>query len=184
VRAPGIIVGLLAAGLCGCAGSHATAVQHVSVSGLPPVSVNSATVIVPGVAPLYVQDGERDLSSAGLRTVIVAVPGLRDVDGNTNGYSIVRQSPAADTTAPAGSTVRVWVEASVNGGPGGVGPARVVPDVLRMPVNLAIAAATAAGLHVTVPAVRHPVRTDAVSAQSLRLGDRVDPGAAIVLTVG
>jgi beta-lactam-binding protein with PASTA domain len=184
VRAPGVIVALAALGLCGCAGSGGTASQHVSVTGLAPVSVNAAHVIVPRVMPLYVQDAERDISSAGLRTVIASVPPLRDADSGVNGYSIARQSPDAGTTVPAGSAVRVWLGVSANGGPGGVGAPRAVPDLLGMPVNLAIVAATAAGLHVTVPAVRHGVRTDAVSAQSLRRGARVEPGAVVVLTVG
>ena len=180
----GVIAGLAALSLCGCAGAGHTAGLHVSVSALPPASVNGTRVIVPGVTPLYVQDGERDISSAGLRTVIASIPPLRDVDGGVNGYSIVRQVPAADTTVPAGSTVRVWVAMSANDGPGGVGPPRSVPDLLGMPVNLAISAATAAGLHVTVPAVHHRLRTDAVSGQSLRPGQDVEPGAVVVLTVG
>jgi beta-lactam-binding protein with PASTA domain len=184
VRVPGAIVGLAALSLCGCAGAGRTAAPHVAVTGLSPASVNGDRVIVPGVTPQYVQDGERAISSAGLRTVIAAIPPLEDVDGGVNGYSIVRQSPGAGTTVRAGSSVRVWVAMSANAGPGGVGPPRSVPDLLGMPVNLAIAAATAAGLHVTVPAVRHDLRTDAVSGQSLRPGQGVAPGEVVVLSLG
>lgn len=54
--------------------------------------------------------------------------------------------------------MRVWVGMSVTEGPGGVGHPGTV--------------------------LRHPLRTDAVSGQSLRPGHPVEPGAIVVLTVG
>jgi beta-lactam-binding protein with PASTA domain len=73
---------------------------------------------------------------------------------------------------------------SVNAGPGGVGSPGVVPNLIGMPINLAIEAATSAGLHVTVPAVNHPIASDSVTAQSISEGSEVGPNSVITLTLG
>jgi PASTA domain len=160
----------------GCAGGGHTRSTESTASG--------RDVIVPGAAPLYVYEAMPALRAAGLRVAIASIPPLRDVDAGTNGYAVRSQSPAAGTRVPRGTTVVLRLDYSLNGGPGGVGRPAAVPALVGMDVDRAIAAATSAGLHVTVPAVRHRVASVRVSTQSLPAGSAVAPGAVVTLTVG
>jgi PASTA domain len=145
---------------------------------------SAAFVVVPKVTPNYPQDAERDIRAAGLRVEIASVPRLTDVDAGVNGYAVSAQSPTAGTHVPTGTIVVLRLNYSANGGPGGVGKPGTVPNLIGMPINKAIVAATSAGLHVTVPAVRHHVPSDSVTAQNLQAGSPVKPEAVITLTLG
>lgn len=144
----------------------------------------AATVeYVPKVTPNYVQDAERAVRAAGLRIEIASVPAITDADRSVNGYATQGQSPAAGTRVHSGAVVVLRLVISFNLGPGGVGKTGTVPRLVGMPINQAIEAATSVGLHVTVPAVNHPIASDAVTAQSIPAGSRVTPDSIITLTL-
>lgn len=149
-----------------------------------PHTTRTAMVSVPTVTPIYTQDAERLIRGVGLRVVIAGVPPITGADASSNGYAVRSQSPAAGTHVPAGTAVLLSLAYSVNAGPGGVGRPGVVPDLVGMPVNRAMAAATSVGLHVTVRAVKHHLPNDSVTAQSLPQGSRVEPGEVITITLG
>jgi len=147
-------------------------------------STQITQVVVPRVKPMYVQQAERALRKARLRVVIASVPKVTDADAGVNGYAIRSQAPAAGTRVPAGTPVVLRLAISFNGGPGGVGKLGVVPDLVGLPINRALSAATAAGLHVTVAPVTHHLSSDAVTKQSVTPGARVDADEAITLHLG
>ncbi len=144
----------------------------------------AAVEYVPKVTPSYVQDAERAVQVAGLRVEIASVPAITDADRSVNGYAIRGQAPAAGTRVHSGAVVVLRLAVSVNLGFGGVGKPGTVPKLVGMPINQAMDAATSVGLHVTVPAVNHPIAGDAVTAQSIRAGSRVTPDSVITLTLG
>jgi beta-lactam-binding protein with PASTA domain len=133
---------------------------------------------------MYVRQAERALRKAGLRVVIASVPKVTDADAGVNGYAIRSQAPAAGTRVPTGSLFVLQLAISFNGGPGGVGRLGVVPNLVGLPINRALAAATAVGLHVTVLRVAHRLSSDGVTGQSLTPGARVDMNDAITLHLG
>jgi hypothetical protein len=145
---------------------------------------SAAFIDVPKVTPNYPQDAERTIQSAGLRVEISSVPGVSAVDAGVNGYAVMGQSPKAGTRVLNGTVVALRLGVSVNEGPGGLGSPGTIPNLIGMPINLAIGAATSVGLHVTVPAVNHPVTSDSVTAQSIPTGSPVTPDEIITLTLG
>jgi PASTA domain len=145
---------------------------------------SAAVEYVPKVTPMYVQDAERAVQAVGLRGEIASAPAITDADRNVNGYAIQGQSPAAGTRVHSGMVVVLRLAVSVNLGFGGVGKPGDVPQLVGMPINQAIEAATSVGLHVTVPAVHHPIASDSVTGQSISAGSRVTPASIITLTLG
>ena len=91
---------------------------------------------------------------------------------------------AGHSRVAPGSIVVLRVAASSNGGPGGLGPAGIVPRLTGIDVNRALALATSAGLRVTVDPIRHPVGSLVVSRQSLDPGASVTAGETVLLTIG
>jgi hypothetical protein len=170
--------------LSGCSIRSEGGSSRPASSGGPTPSGSSHQIVVPRVKPMYVQQAERALREAGLRVVIASVPKVADADAGVNGYAIRGQAPAAGTRVPIGTPVLLRLALSVNGGPGGVGKLGVVPDLVGLPINRALAVATAVGLHVTVAPVAHHVPSDAVTKQSLAPGSRVDAGEVITLRLG
>lgn len=145
---------------------------------------STAVGVVPKVTPTYVQDAESAIRAVGLRVEIASVPGVTDADAAVNGYAVSGQSPRAGTHVPSGTLVVLRLVVSFNLGPGGVGEPGTVPNLIGLPINSAMEAATSVGLHVTVPAVTHPIANDAVTAQSIPAGSRVKRDSIISLTLG
>lgn len=163
--------------------ANEAAVRAMVASAHTP-SMQITQVVVPRVKPMYVKQAERALRAAGLRVVIASVPKIADVDAGVNGYAVRSQAPAAGARVPPGTPIVLRLAISFNGGPGGVGKLGVVPDLVGLPINRALSAATAVGLHVTVLPVAHRLSSDAVTKQSLTPGARVDTGEVITLHLG
>jgi beta-lactam-binding protein with PASTA domain len=173
MRRVGLILVLIGLTASGCLGS-----------GSATPASTATQVIVPKVTPIYVQDAESAIRAVGLRVEIAAILPITDADASLNGFAIRGQSPAAGRHVTTGTVVVLRLLYSLNGGPGGVGKPGVVPNLIGMSINNAIAAATHVGLHVTVPAVNHPVASDSVTSQSLPAGSRVESDSVITLAVG
>jgi PASTA domain len=171
---------LLVIGSAGCSISSEGGSSGAAPGDSAPSAPTSA-VVVPRLKPMYVQQAERALRAAGLRVVIPSVPKVADADAGVNGYAVRSQAPAAGARVPAGTPVVLRLALSVNGGPGGVGKLGVVPNLVGLPINRALSAATAVGLHVTVAPVAHRLSSDAVTKQSLTPGAPV--GADEVITL-
>jgi beta-lactam-binding protein with PASTA domain len=141
---------------------------------------------VPEVVPMYVQDGVERLEQAGFAVSISSVPTIERADLATNGYAVATQDPKGGSRAPEGSTVRLTVMPSVNGGRGGLGKdGRVsVPTLIGLDINRALGVAGAGGLLVTVAPLDHEVERLVVTGQSEPPGSIVDAGMEIVLRVG
>jgi PASTA domain len=156
------------------------------LGGTPLVGIVPARslVTVPRAAPGYVAPAVAALHADGLRTVIPSVPAIHAVDASTNGYAVVSQTPARGARVPRGTLVVLRVGVSVNGGPGGLGPAGTVPQLSGVDVNRAIGLATSQGLRVTVGPPGHPVAALVVTGQSIDPGAAVTEGETIVLTLG
>jgi hypothetical protein len=90
------------------------------------VSVRSV-VRVPDVGPAYVTEAIIALKAAGLRVAIPTTPPIRHADASVNGFSVLGQTPEPGTRVALGSIVVLRVAPSANGGPGGLGPAGIVP---------------------------------------------------------
>jgi hypothetical protein len=176
VRAVSLVIASIPLLLSGCLGGG-------SVESSTPTTA-ARKVVVPSVEPGYVQDAERAIRAAGLRVVIRSEPPINGADASVNGYAVAGQTPAAGLRVSEGTTVVLSLAVSGNGGPGGVGRPGIVPDLIGMPVNRAISAATSVGLHVTVPAVPDHIPSDAVTAQSLTPGSSVLANQVITLTLG
>jgi beta-lactam-binding protein with PASTA domain len=176
VRAVSLVIASIPLLLSGCLGGG-------SVESSTPTTA-ARRVVVPRVEPGYVQDAARAIRAAGLRVVILSVPPISGADASVNGYAVQSQSPASGSRVPAGSPVVLRIGVSLNAGPGGVGPMGVVPNLVGMPVNVALSAAYMVGLHVTVSGVTHQVPSDAVTAQSIAPDTPVEPDAVITLTLG
>lgn len=143
-----------------------------------------AVVTVPQVAPNYVAPAVAALRADGLRVAIESVAPIRNADASTNGYAVAHQDPEAGARVPRGALVVLRVAVSVNGGPGGLGPAGTVPDLAGIDVNRAMSLATSNGLRVTVRPPGHPVASLVVTGQSIPAGTSVEPGDTVVLTIG
>jgi beta-lactam-binding protein with PASTA domain len=100
------------------------------------------------------------------------------------GYAVASQAPARGERVPRGALVVLRVGVSMNGGPGGLGPAGTVPRLTGIDVHRAIAPATSQGLRVTVQPPEHPVASLVVTGQSIDPGAEVTPGDTVVLTIG
>lgn len=142
-----------------------------------------AVVTVPQVAPGYVAPAVAALHADGLRVAIESVPPIRNVDASTNGYAVAHQDPEAGARVPRGTLVVLRIGVSLNGGPGGLGPAGIVPDLVGVDVNRAKSLATSNGLRVTVRPAGHPVASLMVTKQSIAAGASVQPGDTVVLTI-
>ena len=109
-----------------------------------------SVVTVPQVAPNYVAPAVAALHADGLRPVIPSVPPIHDADASDQRLRRRDQDPAAGARVPRGTLVVLRIDVSVNGGPGGLGPAGTVPDLTGIDVNRAMSLATSNGLRVTV----------------------------------
>jgi beta-lactam-binding protein with PASTA domain len=144
----------------------------------------SKDTAVPEVVPLYVQDAVAKLERAGLRASILSAPEITEASLGINGYAVATQDPQPGVLVSRGSAVRLTLNPSVNGGPGGVGPAGHVPDLVGLDVNRALGLAGAQGLLVTVRPLDHEVERLVVTEQSLPPGEDVDRGSVITLALG
>ena len=104
--------------------------------------------------------------------------------GSTNGYAALGISPAPGSRVARGTTVKLKVGLSANGGPGGVGRPGTVPRLIGKPINIALQLSYRAGLHVSVPSPTRPISGLLVSSQSLTAGTPVLADATITLHVG
>jgi len=141
---------------------------------------------IPGVAPAPdPSTAIAAVESAGLRVEIPSVPGIRHADRGVNGYSVLRQSPSADTRVPRGSVVLLTLSLSVNGGPGGLGGAAraTVPRLTGLDPNHALRAAADAGLYVTILPLRVPTDHLVIARQSIPAGRTVPHGMTVVLAL-
>lgn len=160
----------------------------LAVSSLVACSTGSpgASTTVPAAAASgYPHDVASALCAAGLHPVFVAAPPIRHADRNVNGYAVASISPGPlDGVAP-GSAVQVHLVVSVNaGGPWPAAPAStVLPPVIGMDVNTAIATLTADGLVVSVMTAS-PTGTMAVTTQAPAAGTTVPRSSTVTLTVG
>ena len=141
-------------------------------------------VTVPQAAPGYVAPAIAAIRADGLRVAIASVPPIRNADASTNGYAVESQTPARGARVPRGTLVVLRIAWSVNGGPGGLGPAGTVPDLTGVDVNRAMSLATSNGLRVTVRPPGHPIASVVVTGQSIPAGTAVAPGDTVVLTIG
>ena len=167
-----------------CAVPEARAWTDLGGTRLVGIASIRNAVTVPQAAPGYVAPAIAALHADGLRTVISSVPSIRAADASVNGYAVASQTPARGERVPRGTLVVLQVAVSVNGGPGGLGPAGTVPRLTGIDINRAMSLATSNGLRVTVRPPGHPVASLVVTSQSIPAGTVVTPGDTIVLAIG
>ncbi len=164
-----VAVGFALCGLAGCS-----------------VGTPAARTTVPAAAASgYPADVTAALCGVGLRPAFVTAPPIWHADRSVNGYAVTSISPAPlDRVAP-GSAVQVRLAVSVNaGGPWPEPPATsVVPSVIGMDVNTALATLTADGVLVDVTTVS-PTGAMVVATQAPAAGETVQRGSTVTLTVG
>jgi hypothetical protein len=166
----------------------ALALGLVAASGLAACSAGSPAdrATVPAAAASgYPLDVASALCAAGLRPVFVSTPPIKHADRNINGYAVASTSPRPlDGIAP-GSAVQIHLIVSANaGGPWPAAPATaVLPQVVGVDVNTAIATLTAEGLFVDVTTAS-PTGTLVVAAQAPAAGATVPRSSTVTLTVG
>lgn len=159
----------------------------VSASGLAGCSTGSAASVTvpPAVAGGYPSDVAAVLCSVGLRPLFVQVPAITAADRNVNGYAVTSVSPGPTARVAVGATVEIHVGVSHNaGGPWPQAPDRsVLPNLLGIDVNRAVATLAALGATVNV-SPKTPTGALVVTGQTPRAGATVMRGSPVTVQVG
>ena len=170
------------------AASIALTLGLASMSSLAACSagVPSAVTTVPAAAASgYPLDVTSALCAAGLHPVFVSTPPITHADRNINGYAVASASPGPLDGVASGSAVQIHLIVSANAG----GPwpeatvTSVLPRVIGMDVNTAIATLTSDGLFVDVTSAS-PTGTMVVATQAPAAGATVPRSSTVTLTVG
>jgi serine/threonine-protein kinase len=147
--------------------------------GLPPPPITPppppAAAQVPSVVGRNQLEAQRALRAAGF------VPRTTFVTSTRARGTVIRQRPAAGTSAPQGSEVRL----DVSSGPT-PGAATEVPDVIGVDEGTAVSELEAAGFDVQVldEPTDDPNADGIVIDQDPEAGSRAPAGAQVVITVG
>lgn len=150
-------------------------------AGSPP----ALTTVPAAAASGYPLDVAAALCAAGLRPVFVSTPPITHADRNINGYAVASASPGPLEGVASGSAVQIHLIVSANaGGPWPAAPVTsVLPRMIGMDVNAAIATLTSDGLFVDVTTAS-PTGTMVVATQAPAAGATVPRSSTVTLTVG
>ena len=149
----------------------------------PPSTTTPALVEVPAVVGLPLDEATAKLEASGFALDLAIV--RRIPPGDALGGSVVAQDPGTGSRAVAGSVVRVFVQWPLPAPPDGVEV--MVPDVLTLLSNVAVARIQSEGLIAEVTLVDLPagdLNIGRVLAQDPAPGTTADPGTTVALIVG
>jgi beta-lactam-binding protein with PASTA domain len=133
----------------------------------------------------YPAQASAALCAAGPRPLYVTAPPILRADSNTNGYAVKTAAPIAGNEVATGSTVRISLAVSSNGGGPWTGtrPSAVLPSVIGRDANQAISDLTLLGLHVNVRTTT-PTAALTVTQQIPTAGTHVRGGSIVTIRVG
>jgi PASTA domain len=142
-------------------------------------------VVVPDVLKGYLTDIQHRLCDAGLKPEIVSAPDINHGDTGLNGYGVIKSTPAAGSSVPRGSVVRLQLGFDVNAG--GIEPSAPsvseVPKVQGLDVDHALSALTSLGYLVDI-SVETPADGLQIQSQSPEPGVTLNRGATVTLIAG
>jgi beta-lactam-binding protein with PASTA domain len=143
------------------------------------------TVVPVAASNAYPAEATAALCAAGLHPLYVTAPPITGADTGINGYAVTSLSPPPGSKVRAGSTVRISLAESANGGPASpvVTTSTTVPSVTGLDVNKALSVITALGLHADVT-VSAPTGSLQVTGQTPAAASQAPGGSTVTLRVG
>ena len=157
---------------------------HNLLPWLRSLTTASKVAVVPSLVTLPLDRALSRIHAAHLKVLVPFLLPIKDADLSTNGYAVWKQSPKAGVGVAPGSTIRIVLHVSFNGGMGGLAAhgTVLVPKLTGLSVQRAFRAALDAGLRVSVRAVNRPLRSLLIRHQSLKAGTDVRAGTVVTIS--